>query len=124
MVVGKGFDISRWEEIIMNWKQKRRFMRITATVFAIMLIILYAFVSCAGTDRKEVIVEEQEEQRIEYAGVIEYEVGPFETLSHIAVKFIPSDEYMQEWIDDVKRLNGRKNSTIYFGETIKVFTYE
>jgi hypothetical protein len=110
--------------ITMNWKQKKKFLRATITVFAIMLIILYAFVSCAGTEKKEVIVEEQEEQRIEYAGVIEYEVGPFETLSHIAVKFIPSDEYMQEWISDVKRLNGRKTSDIYSGETIKVFTYE
>ena len=108
----------------MNLKQKKRFMRITATTFSIMLIILYAFVSCAGTEKKEVVVEHQEEQRIDYAGVEFYEVGAFETLSHIAVKYIPSDDYMQEWIRDVQRLNNRKNSTIYFGEVIKVYVYE
>ena len=105
----------------MNWKQKKRFTRITAIAFAIMLIILYAFVSCAGTEKKEVVVEHQEEERIDYAGVEEYEVGCFETLSHIAVKYIPSDKYMQQWIKDVQRLNGRNNSTIYSGEVIKVY---
>ena len=107
----------------MNLKQKKRFMRITAAAFLIMLIVLYAFVSCGSSEKKE-IVEKKEEQRIEYAGIEEYEVGPFETLSHIAVKYIPSDDYMQQWIEDVQRLNSRDNSTIYSGETIKVFTYE
>ena len=108
----------------MTWKQKKRFMRITATVFAIMLIILFAFACCGSTEKEEVTYQQEEEQRIEYAGIEEYEVGPFETLSHIAVKYIPSDAYMQEWIDDVERLNNRKNSTIYSGEVIKVYIYE
>ena len=108
----------------MNWKQKKRFLRAVSAVFAIMLIILYAFVSCAGTEKKQVVIEQQEEQQIEYAGVEEYEVGCFETLSHIAVKYIPSDEYMSQWIRDVKRLNGRKTNDIYVGEKIKVFTYK
>ncbi len=105
-------------------KQKKKFISSTAAVFVIMLIILYAFVSCAGTEKKEVLAEVQEEQRIEYVGVEEYEVGPFETLSHIAVKYIPSDKYMQQWIKDVQRLIGRENSTIYSGEVIKVYVYE
>lgn len=108
----------------MNWKQKKKFMRVTACAFAIMLIILYAFVSCAGTEKKEVVVEEQVEQWIDYAGYEFYEVGPFETLSSIATKYIPSDDYMQDWINDVQRLNGRNNSTIYSGEVIKVYVYE
>lgn len=108
----------------MNWKQKKKGLRIIATTFALMLIITYAFVSCGGTEKKEVRVEEQKEERIKYARVIEYEVGPFETLSHIAVKFIPSNDYMPKWIEDVQKLNGRKNSTIYSGETIKVYVYE
>ena len=108
----------------MNWKQKKRFMRITAAAFAIMLIIVYAFVSCAGTEKKEVVVEPQEEEMIDYAGYEFYEVGAFETLSSIATKYIPSDDYMSDWIYDVKRLNNRDNSTIYSGEVIKVYVYE
>ena len=108
----------------MNWKQKKRFMRITATTFLIMLILVFAFASCAGTEKKEVVVYHQEEQRIDYAGYEFYEVGPFETLSSIATKYIPSDDYMQDWICDVQRLNNRNNSTIYFGEVIKVYVYE
>ena len=108
----------------MNWKQKKRFARITATTFAIMLVIVYTFVCCAGTNKKEVITEHQEEERINYDGYEFYQVGPFETLSSIAVKYIPSDDYMQDWIYDVKRLNNRDNSTIYFGEVIKVYVYE
>ena len=107
----------------MTWKQKKRFMRITATTFAVMLILVFAFASC-GSSEKEVTYQQEEEQRIGYAGIEEYEVGAFDTLSHIAVKYIPSDSYMKEWIDDVKRLNGRDDSTIYFGEVIKVYIYE
>lgn len=107
----------------MTWNQKKRFMRITATVFAMMFILVFAFASC-GSSEKEITYECREEQKIEYAGIEEYEVGAFDTLSHIAVKYIPSDAYMQEWIEDVKRLNGRDNSTIYFGEVIKVYVYE
>lgn len=106
----------------MTWKQKKRFMEITLTVFAIMVIILFAF-ACCGSTEKEITYECREEERIKYVGVEEYEVGAFDTLSGIAVKYIPSDAYMQEWIDDVKRLNGRDNSTIYFGEVIKVYVY-
>ena len=107
----------------MNWKQKKRITRILATIFAVMFIILCALSSCGGTEKKA-IKPETPKERIKYARVIEYEVGPFETLSHIAVKFIPSDDYMPKWIEDVQKLNGRKNSTIYSGETIKVYVYE
>lgn len=97
-------------------------MRITATIFLVMLIIVFAFACCGSSDK--VTYECKEEDRIEYAGIEEYEVGAFDTLSGIAVKYIPSDLYMQEWIRDVQRLNNRDNSTIYFGEVIKVYVYE
>lgn len=97
-------------------------MKKEKTFISIALIVLIVGISlaCCGSGEKTVIVSE-EEQRIEYLGVEEYEVGPFETLSHIAVKYIPSDEYMSQWISDVKRLNGRKKSDIYVGEVIKVY---
>lgn len=114
----------------MIWKQKKRIFSIMATVIAIMLIITFAFVSCASS-RKEEVVEVSEGPRLEYAGFIDYEVQCFDTLSLIACKFIPDDvpkedfpEIMQEWISDVIELNGRSNSDIYYGETIKVFCYE
>ena len=106
----------------MTWKQKKRFMRIAATIFLVMLIILFAFACCGSSEK--VTYECREEERIEYAGIEEYEVKAFDTLSGIAVKYIPTDAYMQEWIDDVKRLNGRDDSTIYFGEVIKVYVFE
>jgi hypothetical protein len=71
-------------------------------------------------------MEKEQETKVEkilYSGVEEYKVGCFETLSDIAVKYIPSDAYMNDWIADVKRLNGRKTNDIYFGETIKVYYY-
>lgn len=85
----------------------------------IMLVVVISLASCGSGKKK--VVEVKEEQRIEYAGTEEYEVGPFETLSHIAAKYIPSDEYMSQWISDVKRLNGRKTTDIYSGEVIKVY---
>jgi len=108
----------------MNWKQKKKLLRAVATIFAIMFIISFAFVSCGSSEKSEVTCEQEEYQRIKYCGVELYEVGPFETLSHIAVKYIPSDKYMQQWIEDVQRLNGRNNSTIYSGEVIKVYVCE
>lgn len=108
----------------MNWKQKKKMFRIAATIFAIMLIILFSLASCGSSEKQTVIVEEKKEQQIEYAGIEEYKVQAFDTLSSIAVKYIPSDKYMSQWIADVKRLNGRKNSTIYVGEVIKVYVCE
>lgn len=89
------------------------------TIALILLVMVISLASCASTEKE--VNEVKEEQRLEYAGVEEYEVGPFETLSHIAAKYIPSDEYMYEWICDVERLNGRKTSDIYFGEVINVY---
>ena len=108
----------------MNWKQKKKQLRIASTIFAIMFIVLFAFVSCGRSEKQNVIVNEREEQQIEYVGIEEYKVQAFDTLSSIAVKYIPSDKYMSQWIEDVKSLNGRKNSTIYFDEVIKVYVYE
>ena len=109
----------------MNWIQKKNLCKLIATVLTIIAIITIALASCgAGQSKEPEIVTVSEESKLEYCGVEEYEVGPFETLSHIAVKYIPSDEYMQQWIKDVQKLNGRKNTTIYVGETIKVYVCE
>ena len=56
---------------------------------------------------------------VKYADIEFYTVEGGEGWSHIAVKYIPSAEYMQQWIRDVKYLNTRKSATVYFGETIK-----
>lgn len=92
------------------------------TLGLIIFIIFISFVSCASKE-KQVTIQQVENPKIEYSGTEEYTVEPFDTLSAIAVKYIPSDEYMQKWINDVKRLNGRKTNDIYFGETIKVYYY-
>ena len=93
--------------------------------FCIITVVLFAcFASCGNKCKSE--MEKEQETKVEkilYSGVEEYEVGCFETLSDIAVKYIPSDVYMNDWIADVKRLNGRKTNDIYFGETIKVYYY-
>ena len=96
--------------------------------FSIILIILFvlfiSFVSCSSNhDKSSKNVETIEIQKISYSGIEEYNVKCFETLSDIAVKYIPSKEYMSDWIADVKRLNGRKTNDIYFGEVIKVYYY-
>ena len=64
------------------------------------------------------------EQLISYAGIEEYRVQSFDTLSSIAVKYIPSDKYMSKWMSDVKRLNNRKSNDIYYDEVIRVYVYE
>ena len=99
-------------------KDKSILMAFVLCVVAIMLF------SCQGS-RKNVVAETQPQQKQEivYAGIENYKVGCFETLSDIAVKYIPSDEYMNDWIADVKRLNGRKTNDIYFGEVIKVYYF-
>lgn len=92
----------------------------------IMAVTVVAFASC-GADRnykQDVPTEAVIEERMPYGGIEEYEVQAFDTLSKIAVKYIPSDKYMADWINDVQKLNGRDNSTIYYGETIKVYSYE
>ena len=104
-------------------------MRKYKKTFCILSAVLISISVIRATKGKEPTAEQEKvtavtENIISYAGVEEYEVGPFETLSHIAVKYIPSDDYMQQWIEDAQRLNGRKNSTIYFGEVIKVYVYE
>ena len=97
-------------------------------VVSIMLVFVY--VSCVrATKGKEPTAEQEEatavtENIISYAGVEEYRVQAFDTLSSIAVKYIPDDYYMQQWIDDVKRLNNRKSNDIYFDEVIRVYVYE
>lgn len=90
----------------------------------IILIILISLLSC-GNSKNDIVVENKTEsiQEISYSGIENYEVGCFETLSDIAVKYIPSDKYMSDWIADVRRLNGRKTNDIYFGEVIKVYYY-
>jgi len=109
----------------MNWIQKKNLCKLIATVLTVIAIITFALVSCgAGQSEEPETVTISEESKLKYSGIEEYEVGPFETLSYIAVKYIPSDEYMQQWIEDVERLNGRKNTTIYVGEVIKVYVYE
>ena len=95
-------------------------------IAVIIFIIAISLFSCGSSKKeKEIVLETETEQKQEvfYAGVENYEVDCFETLSDIAVKYIPSDEYMSDWIADVKRLNGRKTNDIYFGEVIKVYYY-
>lgn len=90
----------------------------------IVFIIFICFVSCGNSNNKNIETNNNEQiEELLYLGIEEYEVGCFETLSDIAVKYIPSDEYMSDWIADVKRLNGRKTNDIYFGEVIKVYYY-
>ena len=109
----------------MNWKQKKRILNIAMMIVSITAVVIFALVSCgSGQHEKIEIVEAPEEVRLGYCGTEEYRVQSFDTLSAIAVKYIPSDEYMQQWIKDVIRLNDRKNDTIYFDETIKVYVYE
>lgn len=100
-------------------------MKHKSIVFALIIFILIICLFSCGNSRKEIVLQEQKEQKQEifYAGIENYEVNCFETLSDIAVKYIPSDEYMSDWIADVKRLNGRKTNDIYFGEVIKVYYY-
>lgn len=94
------------------------------TFALIMLIVSVSFASCGNKCKSEIEeIRNEQVQKILYSGIEEYEVGCFETLSDIAVKYIPSDVYMNDWIEDVKRLNGRKTNDIYFGETIKVYYY-
>lgn len=90
----------------------------------IIFIILISLLSC-GNSKNDIVVENKTEsiQEISYSGIENYEVDCFETLSDIAVKYIPSDKYMSDWIADVKRLNGRKTNDIYFGEVIKVYYF-
>ena len=90
----------------------------------IIFIILISLLSC-GNSKNDIVVENKTEsiQEISYSGIENYEVDCFETLSDIAVKYIPSDKYMSDWIADVRRLNGRKTNDIYFGEVIKVYYY-
>lgn len=107
----------------MNQQQKKKIQRRLAAVFAVMIIIAVSFV-CCGARKSSPAEDEAGTSAVEYAGTEEYVVQAFDTLSDIAVKYIPSDEYMQQWICDVIRLNGRRNSTIYYGETIRVYTYE
>lgn len=92
-------------------------------VIAIVLIALFMIGFSNGTSKGEVKIEKSDPlpQRAEYVGIVEYEVKSFDTLSKIACDYIPSDRYMETWIRDVQKLNGRKNSTIYFGEVIKVY---
>ena len=103
-------------------------MRKYKRIFCVLSAVLISMSAIGATKGKEPTAEltaiTAESESISYAGVEEYRVQSFDTLSSIAVKYIPDDDYMQQWINDVQRLNGRKNSTIYFGETIKVFTYE
>ena len=109
----------------MNWIQKKNLCKLIVTVLTVIAIITIALASCgAGQSKEPETVTISEESKLKYSGIEEYEVGPFETISHIAVKYIPSDGYMQQWIKDVQKLNGRKNSTIYVGEVIKVYMYE
>lgn len=90
----------------------------------IILVIFISFVSCGNTPKeKNNAVQVEEIKNIEYSGIEEYEVQAFDTLSSISTKYIPTDEYMSDWIADVKRLNGRKTNDIYFGEVIKVYYY-
>lgn len=103
-------------------KRKRKISKtVCVRVFIFITMFLIGFSSC--TSKGEVKVEKSDPlpQRAEYVGVVEYEVKSFDTLSKIACDYIPSDRYMETWIRDVQKLNGRKNSTIYFGEVIKVY---
>lgn len=106
----------------MNQQQKKKIQRRLAAVFAVMIVITASFV-CCGARKSSPAEDEAGASAVEYAGTEEYVVQAFDTLSDIAVKYIPSDEYMQQWIGDVIRLNGRRNSTIYSGETIKVYKF-
>lgn len=100
-------------------------MKDKSVLFALIVFILIICLFSCGNSKKEIVSEIETEQKQEmfYAGVENYEVDCFETLSDIAVKYIPSNEYMSDWIADVKRLNGRKTNDIYFGEVIKVYYY-
>lgn len=100
-------------------------MRDKSVLLALVVCVLVIMLFSCQSSKENVVAETQAEQKQEilYAGIENYEVGCFETLSDIAVKYIPSDEYMSDWIADVKRLNGRKTNDIYFGEVIKVYYY-
>lgn len=106
----------------MKRKHRRKFFRAAATALAAAAVVSLAFVSC-GTKCPAPQCAEAEKRRVEWSGIEEYEVGAFDTLSGIAVKYIPSDDCMEQWIEDVMRLNCRRNTTIYYGETIKVYNY-
>lgn len=97
---------------------------ILITSALIILVVFISFASCGNTTKeKSNIIKNQEIQKIEYTGIEEYKVQSFDTLSSIATKYIPSDEYMEQWIYDVKKLNKRKTNDIYFDEIIKVYYY-
>lgn len=104
-------------------KMDKRENKLIMISLAIFLVVLFTL-SCCGAKQSNPAEAEPVKVEIQYAGTEEYTVGAFDTLSHIAVKYIPSDEYMQQWIEDVKRLNGRKTTDIYYGEVIKVYVYE
>ena len=98
-------------------------------IFTVLSLMLALTLSGAGKSQNRTHEQNRCESAaetiaLEYTGIEEYEVQAFDTLSAIAVKYIPSDEYMQQWIDDVKRLNKRKTSDIYSGEVIKVYACE
>ena len=98
-------------------------------IFCILSVILISIAILGATKGNENQTELKEktaaaEQLISYAGIEEYRVQSFDTLSNIAVKYIPSDKYISKWISDVKHLNNRKSNDIYFDEVIRVYIYE
>lgn len=108
---------------------KKKTRKTLSTVFVIMILGGAILGSCSGkVVEEEVVVAENAIADLEYpppyASVESYTVKANDTLSSIAVKYIPSDKYMQYWIEDVMRLNDRTKPIVYWGETIEVLTYE
>lgn len=117
----KVFLRKRGDEIMGNYKK----------IFCILSVILISIAISGATkgngNENQTEIKEKTaaaEQLISYAGIEEYRVQSFDTLSSIAVKYIPSDKCMSKWISDVKRLNNRKSNDIYFNEVIRVYVYE
>lgn len=112
----------------MSQKREQKYQNRLIAFMIVIIMLVFAYV-CCGSIAKGKQMEQKEETApgeilISYTGIEEYRVQSFNTLSSIAVKYIPSDKYMSKWISDVKRLNNRKSNDIYFDEVIRVYVYE
>lgn len=114
----------------MSRKREQKYQNRLIAFMIVIIMLVFVYVCFGSTTKGNENTAElntktaESEQLISYAGVEEYRVQSFDTLSSIAVKYIPSDKYMSKWIDDVKRLNNRKSNDIYFDEIIRVYIYE
>ena len=92
----------------------------------IIFIILLAATACGALkgDRYHEEAKAISDDYPKYAGVENYTVQGNDTLLSIACKYCPMNADLYRYVRDVERLNGRENDTVYWKETIKVYTFD